>query len=304
MPEGPEVRITTEQLHELLAGKVVHELNFVDGKYTVTPPDGYTEFDLHTPVKLNSVSCKGKTMCFCFESVSDGKVFYAFHSLMMSGRWTKKWDKYCKWYIETVCGTTMWFSDPRALGTIRFTSSQKEYERTLARLGPDVLSSDLTTEVFKKLCRKYANRNITSFLMDQNVLAGIGNYLKAEILYAARIAPTRKVQTLSSEETLQLLSAIRVLPRKALASKGMTLRDYTSPDGVDGGYQFSLKIYGKKAATRLKTPDVKVGVAVGSECRSSQEHSTALQKIRRFSSSKRDYDLYYGLFPADSLRGN
>ena len=94
--------------------------------------------------------------------------------------------------------------------------------------------------------------------MDQQVLSGIGNYLKAEILYAAHIAPTRKVSSLSSAEALQLLSAIRTLPREALASKGMTLRDYASPLGDDGGYQFALKVYGKKGATRLKTPDGRI----------------------------------------------
>ena len=258
MPEGPEVRITANQLHELLAGKTVQELNFVDGKYTMSSPDGYTEFDLCTPAKITSVSCKGKTLYFIFESLSDNKIMYAFHSLMMSGRWRKTWDQYCKWYIETTCGTTIWFSDPRALGTLRFTSSKNEFERTISRLGPDVLSPDLTTPVFKQLCKKYSNRNITSFLMDQQVLSGVGNYLKAEILYAAHIAPTRKVGTLSSEEVLQLLSALRTLPRAALAAKGMTLRDYSSPDGDDGGYQFALKVYGKKGATRLKTPDGRI----------------------------------------------
>tara|TARA_Y100000385_G_C12964661_1_gene581295 strand:- start:217 stop:1020 length:804 start_codon:yes stop_codon:yes gene_type:complete len=258
MPEGPEVRITATQLNDLLTEKTLQELNFVDGKYTMSNPDGYAEFDLLTPSKIKSVNCKGKTLYFTFESVEDGKKHYAFHSLMMSGRWTRSWDKYCKWYIETTCGTTVWFSDPRALGTIRFTSSQQEFERTLDRLGPDVLSPELTTLVFKNLCRKYSNRNITSFLMDQQVLAGIGNYLKAEILYASCIAPTRKVSSISQEEVLRLLSAIRTLPREALAAKGMTLRDYASPDGNDGGYQFSLKVYGKKGATRLKTSDGRI----------------------------------------------
>ena len=94
--------------------------------------------------------------------------------------------------------------------------------------------------------------------MDQQVLSGVGNYLKAEILYAAHIAPTRKVGTLSSEEVLQLLSALRTIPRAALAAKGMTLRDYSSPDGDAGGYQFALKVYGKKGASRLKTPDGRI----------------------------------------------
>ncbi len=258
MPEGPEVRITATQLHELLADKTIQELNFVDGKYTMSFPEGYTEFDLCLPAKISSISCKGKTLYFTFESLATKQKIHAFHSLMMSGRWTKTWDKYCKWYIETTCGTTIWFSDPRALGTIRFTSSQKEYERTISRLGPDVLSPEMTTAVFKQLCKKYSNRNITSFLMDQQVLSGIGNYLKAEILYAAQIAPTRKVNSLSSDDILQLISAVRTLPRKALAAKGMTLRDYASPDGADGGYQFSLKVYGKKGATRLKTPDGRI----------------------------------------------
>ena len=254
MPEGPECRITTEELNHLMVGKTIEDWVFFGGRYTDTPPEGYACFDCALPLVVESVECKGKFIYFTLRD-TDGKAQYILHSLMMTGRWQTEWDKYCKWYLQFDTNETVWFRDPRALGTLRFTDSREVLDRAINRLGPDLLGSELTVDKLKELCMKYPNRNITSFLMDQQVMSGCGNYLKSEILYDARISPFRKVHSLSEDDRMRLLQALRTIPRLSYNSRGMTLRDYQNPNGDAGKFQFSLKVYGRKNMRRTRTAD-------------------------------------------------
>lgn len=94
--------------------------------------------------------------------------------------------------------------------------------------------------------------------MDQSVISGCGNYIKAEVLYDAKVAPNRKVGELSETELELIFQALCVIPRLSYNNKGLSLRDYADENGQPGNHAKDLKIYGKKWAKRTETPDGRI----------------------------------------------
>ena len=254
MPEGPECRLTVDYLTKTLESKWIKDWVFCGGGYTDEPPEGFEVFDNALPLKVENVHCKGKFIYFIL-SEENGTNHYIMHSLMMTGRWQKDYDDYCKWFVELDDGSTVWFRSPRSLSTVSFTTDRSVLQDKLDKLGPDIMTRDFTLPNFKQLALKYSKRNITSFLMDQQVISGCGNYIKAEVLWYAQISPLRKVGELSERELELVFEGLRVIPRVSYNKKGVSLKDYANENGTKGYYAGDLKIYGKKYAKRTKTAD-------------------------------------------------
>lgn len=254
MPEGPEVRLTVDFLNKSLQNKNITNWVFTGGKYTDVFPDGYQEFDIGLPLLVKTINCKGKFIYMILSDENDNE-YYIFHSLMMTGRWQKNYDKYCKWFVDIDNNTTIWYRDTRSFGTLIFTKNSSLLTKKLNELGPDIMTPEFTLEIFIKLLKKYNNRNICSFLMDQYVISGCGNYIKSEVLYDAKISPLRKTSELSNDEIYLLYQALCVIPRVSYNNKGLSLRDYADENGKQGYQERNLKIYGKRSARKTKTSD-------------------------------------------------
>lgn len=256
MPESAEVKLTTDFLHKSLDNKIVFSWPMISGQYLNKNPVGYNEFCNDLPLLVGDVHCKGKQIYFVL--YNEFRHWYVIHSLRMTGRWQYNQDEYCRWYIETSNGKRIWFRNPRCLATLYFTSDEKEYLASMEKLGPDILTEDLNLETWRKLISIHGQKNITRFLMDQSIISGCGNYIKAEALYYAGISPLRKVNSLTEAQSEKLFEAIRVIPRLSYLHKGVSIRDYADPEGKKGFHEFHLKIYGKKYAKRTKTSDGRV----------------------------------------------
>lgn len=103
--------------------------------------------------------------------------------------------------------------------------------------GPDILQQAIEYDVWLQcFVNKSLKRPLHVALLDQETVAGIGNYLKCEILYASALNPSRTVQTLSREEMYQLYYHSMVLIREAYRCKGLTISDYLTPDGERGSF--------------------------------------------------------------------
>jgi len=256
MPESGEVRLTTEYLDKQLRGKIVTDWVFCSGKHTDEFPPGYEEFISKLPLRMEYVSCKGKFIYFQFE-----RDVAILHSMMMTGSWRKSYDKMCKWFVEFTGKSRkdrmLWFRDPRAFGTLIFTGDPGVLQDKLDHLGPDILREHFTLPTFVALSQRYGRRNIAAFLMDQSVISGVGNIIKAESLYRARISPLRSIGSLSDLEIGRLYEALREIPANAVRDGGFSIRDF-DVNGKKGRAQKGLKVYGKKTAQRTKTPDGRI----------------------------------------------
>lgn len=253
MPESAEVRLTVDYLNSCLENKIVTDWVFLGGQYEEDYPKGFEEFADSLPLLIEEVNCKGKLIYFtCY---NETKRFYILHSLRLTGSWQETQDEQCRWYIEIGHKKKIWFRNPRCLATLHFTSNEETFRSTLDKLGPDILTEQFTMSKWKQIVAAHPNKNITAFLMDQHIICGCGNYIKAEALYYARISPLRKVNTMSEAESEKLFEALRVIPRVAYNNKGLSSRDYADHNGNKGYQEFNLQIYNKAGATKTKTAD-------------------------------------------------
>jgi len=256
MPEAAECLLTTEYLNSKLYNRIVTNWVFLSGQYDNKNPTGFDEFEENLPCIVENVQCKGKFIYFTL--FNENGYFYILHSLRMTGRWQEYEDKYCRWKVELDDGEVLWFRNPRCFATLKFTSQESVLRKALDKLGPDILTDEFSLPVWNNLLVQHKNRNITSFLMSQDIISGIGNYIKAEALYYAKVSPFRKTGSLNSNESDRLYEAIRIIPRISYNKGGLSIRDYASAEGHEGSYGEELKIYGKDGATKVKTPDGRV----------------------------------------------
>lgn len=260
MPEGPEVAVITKGLSDLLVGKTVNQICFHSkGRYGKKSPDGYSDFEKSLPVTIKSIKCKGK---FIYWEFSDGT--YMFNTLGMSGIWIKSDDgntamiiNYSDKPIKGVdksslengtCkdGNMVYFDDVRHFGTLKFVKSKAELDAKLKTIGPDMLhDKTMSYDKFKKIIQKQKDKNITVVLMNQKVISGVGNYLKSEVLYAAKISPNRACDTLKDTELRRLYKEIRNKIKESYELGGMSRRDYRDVNGKVGTFADKLEVYGK-----------------------------------------------------------
>jgi len=228
LPEGPETRRFVDSLSSFLPpGTQVLALEVVGGRYLKKPIEGIESAKF--PLAIESIGCKGKFIHWSFS----GTDTVMFNTLGMSGSWSNV-ARHARVRLTTTVGD-VFFNDPRNFGTIKFTT-RSELARKLKSLGPDVLSEPVTFEEFSAAIRKRPRRTLPEVLMDQSVVSGVGNYLKSDSLWLARLSPHREVGSLSDPELRALYSAVRATIRTAYDSGGSTILTYRGFDGAAGGH--------------------------------------------------------------------
>ncbi len=146
--------------------------------------------------------------------------------------------------LETDDGWRVGFVDPRRFGSVDLVpTDQEDRHRLLAGLGPEPLGEDFTVV---RLSAALAGKHtpIKSALLDQKVVAGLGNIYVCEALFRARLSPLRSAHTVPGARAARLVPAIQDTLREAIAAGGSSLRDYVQPDGELGYFQHAWKVYG------------------------------------------------------------
>ncbi|RMD66433.1 MAG: bifunctional DNA-formamidopyrimidine glycosylase/DNA-(apurinic or apyrimidinic site) lyase [Planctomycetota bacterium] len=138
---------------------------------------------------------------------------------------------------------TLHVRDPRRFGWLEpFPSVEALEQGPWSRFGPEALTIDART-LTSQLAR--TNRSIKAALLDQRVLAGVGNIYADEALHRAGVDPRRAASSLQQEETAALAKALRTILRQAIARGGSTIRDYAALDGSPGRQQHRHRVYGR-----------------------------------------------------------
>ncbi|MEZ4222754.1 MAG: bifunctional DNA-formamidopyrimidine glycosylase/DNA-(apurinic or apyrimidinic site) lyase [Polyangiaceae bacterium] len=137
-------------------------------------------------------------------------------------------------------GADLLFRDVRKFGKVRWLAPGQSDAR-LDKLGPDALSIDA-----HHLAQAGARRvtPVKSLLLDQSVLAGVGNIYADEALFLAGVRPLRAARRVRADEWQRIARALRKVLRRGIATGGSSISDYVHPDGSDGGYQNERKVYG------------------------------------------------------------
>jgi formamidopyrimidine-DNA glycosylase len=148
--------------------------------------------------------------------------------------------------LETGDGTIVTFNDPRRFGLMDLTTAGAlAAHPLLAGLGPEPLDDGFTGPV---LAARMAGRSspVKTVLLDQTVVAGLGNIYVCEALFHAGISPLRPAATLTGREAGRLVRAIRQVLAAAIAAGGSSLRDYVQATGELGYFQHSFAVYDRE----------------------------------------------------------
>lgn len=170
-----------------------------------------------------------------------------FSTYGMSGGWEVNRSKHTAFSVVASDHINLFFNDQRRFGTLKFVRGKKELEKKLATLGPCVLNDEITRETFEKKLLRKSKAPICEALMDQSCVSGVGNYLRAEILYASRLNPWKKVDELVVEEWDLLYKETLHLTLQSYRSQGATIYTWKNVDGQQGHTQFEFKVYGLKS---------------------------------------------------------
>ncbi len=142
-------------------------------------------------------------------------------------------------------GTLLRFHDPRRFGLFLYISTPINSHRLFKNLGPEPLSSDFTADYLH--CRvKFRKQGIKSFIMNNQIVVGVGNIYAAESLFLAGIHPNTPAGLLKFSDCINLVNYIREVLTKSIKAGGTTLRDFLGSDGKPGYFANELLIYGKK----------------------------------------------------------
>ena len=152
---------------------------------------------------------------------------------------------YARVLFEMSDGSTLAYGDCRALGKLEFQPTPNvRASKALANMGPDAMAKAGLDGLVAALQRR--RTPIKCLLLDQSVVAGIGNIYASEILHAARIDPRRPANDLSSDETRRLRRTVRRILRAAIDQRGTTFSDYRTTLGERGRYARRLRVYGRE----------------------------------------------------------
>lgn len=149
-------------------------------------------------------------------------------------------------YLHLADGRRLAFHDPRRFGLLALLAPDDEADHPLLRaLGPEPLDpAAFDAAILAAACRA-RRAPIKALLMDQRVVAGIGNIYAQEALFRAGLRPTRPAGRLRRVEVARLVAAIRRVLRAALAAGGTTVSDFRQAGGGQGRFQFHLDVYGR-----------------------------------------------------------
>lgn len=138
-------------------------------------------------------------------------------------------------------GSFLTHNSIRKFGRMKLVN-EKKLSRILSKHGPEPLEKDFTVQKFREILSRKTRANIKTTLMNQSVLAGIGNIYAQEALYYAGISPLRNAGSLSKEEAKNLHIHLRSILQQAIKHHGSTVDNYSNLEG-SGGFQNYLTVY-------------------------------------------------------------
>ncbi|WP_165855824.1 endonuclease VIII [Marinobacter sp. JSM 1782161] len=221
MPEGPEIRRMVDDISHAVAGQTAERVLFAFDRFK--PFEG-----LLRGRRVTSVEARGKAVLVFLAATDEDGPWCVYSHNQLYGKWqigTPEREPQTQRQLRfAVCG-------PRKAARLYSASDirlvrpdeldQVDY---LTRLGPDPLNETVSVEDLLRLFddRRFRGRNLGGLLLDQGFVAGIGNYLRSEILFEARLAPTRRPRELDDSERLRLAEAILKMIERAYRLKGIT----------------------------------------------------------------------------------
>jgi formamidopyrimidine-DNA glycosylase len=253
MPELPEVETVARGLRKKAVGHTIDKIVLHRGSLRFPfPPHLATVI---TGQKITGIDRRSK---YILMRLKDGGQILI--HLGMSGRLFFHADDYkpvkhdhVQIYLDN--GMCLIFNDARRFGVLDYLAPKQKGHKLLDSMGIDPFDEALTPQW---LLDKFRTRKtpLKNLLMDQKIIAGLGNIYVCEALFDAKLQPERLGSSVTLAEMKKLVSSVRKVLNAALDAGGSSLRDYVQVDGEMGFFQNKFKVYGRegKPCFRDKTP--------------------------------------------------
>lgn len=314
MPELPEVQTTARKLNQVLPDHKIMDVwsdyfsSLYEGKQQIKNKEYFKQFKKDiTGSEVRSVTRRAKNVLI---NLSNGKTVLVhmkmtghllYGSYCRAGnskikipigweneKWIPSektnsllWDSYNR-FIHLVFslsnGKCLVLSDVRKFAKVIVLDSATMGEfNDLKKIGPEPLEKSFTFSIFKKRIYKKLRGKIKQVLMNQEIIAGIGNIYSDEILWFAGIHPESIISKIPDKKLQDIFKAIKIILKKGIDFKGDSTSDYRMPDGQKGSYQHHHKAYRKTGQKCLKNncqgeiKRIKVGGRSGHFCNRHQK---------------------------------
>ena len=262
MPELPEVETVRKGLEKKLKDFIISEIEIIRPS-TIAFPANKDEFKKGLNNSLiDKWNRRGKYLIASLIKNPNNKTLksngYLIIHLRMTGHfnWLKRNNSPCEHtrvrFFDSQ-GNELRFIDLRSFGQIWWIKEgldPKKIIKGLGSLGPEPFSKDFNYEYLKKEFSK-RTKSIKAVLLDQRIIAGIGNIYADESLFEAGISPFREAKTIKKRELIKLRISIMDVLEKSIGSGGTTFSDFRNIEGLNGNYSMQANVY-KRSGEKCK----------------------------------------------------
>ena len=250
VPELPEVETTRRGISPLLEGRRVSTVNIRNPNLRQPIQTGLPQ--RLAGLKLQVVERRAKYLLFRFD------VGTLIVHLGMSGRiliegpdsYVRQKHDHIFFHLKSSKAEKktiiLIFNDPRRFGFLNiYKNNSLEYKNIFKKLGPEPLKANFNTKALQKIFFKKST-SIKSVLLNQKLIAGLGNIYVCESLFASKISPYKKASDLTEKEIKTLLFKIKLVLKKAIRAGGSTIKDHKNINGEIGYFQNSFLVYDRE----------------------------------------------------------
>ena len=268
MPELPEVETVRRGLSQLILSKTIRSVTHDWLKSFPNAPTDVEEFVLGS--SISAVRRRAKVLMIDLTSdytlvihlKMTGQLVYRGEQVFGAGHPNDSLigelpDKSTRVTVTFDDGSHLYFNDQRKFGWVKlYPTVEVPNIDFMKRVGPEPLEDDLTHTDFVQRMRRRNGTSIKATLLDQTVIAGIGNIYADEALWGARIHPARRVRNVLDKELHTLLDEVRYVLQLSIEKGGSTDRNYVNAEGKRGSYTDFARVFRREGLACPRHPDV------------------------------------------------
>jgi len=258
MPELPEVETITKDLNQKVLNRTFIDV-WTDTKKIIKKPKSFKDFKREIKgKKIKKIWRRGKNIIFELSKNYSLLIHQKLTGHLLYGKWNKKngmWEPESNNFLKDKINTYLhlvFFLDNKkmlALSDLRKFAKVELWEtedlkksKQLNELGPEPLEKGFTFFKFKEILKNKKGK-IKQLLMDQKIIAGIGNIYSDEILWRSKIHPLKDVSKLNEEELEKIYQNIKKVLKKAIQLRGESFSDFRDLEGKKGFFDKERKVY-------------------------------------------------------------
>lgn len=276
MPELPEVETVRRGLHRLIIGKKILTVSFDTVRSFPNSKIDVDSFlvdsvitDVRRRAKVLMIDLSTSYTLVIHLKMTGQLVFIDSSSRFGAGHPSDSLigslpDKSTRVDIEFAEGSHLYFNDQRKFGWVRLMpTAEVSNIDFMKKVGPEPLEEDFTSNNFLDRFNRRSRTTIKAALLDQTVIAGVGNIYADESLWGAKIHPSRLVSSITDAEFKKLYTEVRLVMNLSIDKGGSTNRNYVNAEGKKGSYMDFARVFRREglACQRCGTEIIKIRVA-------------------------------------------